>query len=189
CFKRKNREIIQYLNGKTQLSDARVTNIGKAKLQRLLKKSDGFKHLVIPTKRAKSFKNVEEYVGKHESIVMKPLGGEQGKGVYILKKKMDGNYLLGYQKEEKTLYHQDLKEFFKTNLENKRYILQKYINSRSLQGDPFDCRVHMEKNGKGEWQLAKSYIRIGVGQKVVSNINQGGGIGDVKPFLEANYGD
>src|SRR5699024_6004733 len=99
CFKRKNREVIQYLNEKTQLSDARVTNFGKAKLQRFLKKSDGFKHLVIPTTRAKSLKNVEEYVGRHESIVMKPLGGEQGKGVYILKKKMDGDYLLGYQKE------------------------------------------------------------------------------------------
>ncbi len=35
----------------------------------------------------------------------------------------------------------------------------------------------------------KKYIRIGIGQKVISNVNQGGGISEPKPFLKANFGD
>src|SRR5699024_518482 len=54
---------------------------------------------------------------------------------------------------------------------------------------PFDCRIHMEKNGDGKWVNAKNYVRIGIGQKVISNVSQGGGISDVKPFLEANFGE
>ena len=79
--------------------------------------------------------------------------------------------------------------FFKESIENKRYIIQKYISSRTLQGDPFDCRVHVEKNGAGKWVSARNFIRIGIGQKVISNVNQGGGISDPEPFLKSNFGE
>ncbi len=67
--------------------------------------------------------------------------------------------------------------------------MQKYIASRTMHGHPFDCRVHVEKDGRGKWVVARSFIRIGIGQKVISNVNQGGGIADLKPFLEANFGE
>src|SRR5699024_11223694 len=46
-----------------------------------------------------------------------------------------------------------------------------------------------EKNGQGKWAVARIFVRIGIGQKVISNVNQGGGIADLKPFLQANYPD
>jgi len=187
CFKRKNREIIRYLKERTQLSDERKVGFGKERLQTYLKGTNDFKQLVIPTLKVNSFRNIEYFVNQYNTIVMKPLGGERGKGVYILTKK-DNEYLLGYQKKEKLLSLQDLNEFFEEKLKNKRYILQKCIRSRTIQGDPFDCRIHMEKNGDGKWVNAKNYIRIGIGQKVISNVSQGGGISELKPFLEANFG-
>ncbi|MCF2620996.1 YheC/YheD family protein [Collinsella tanakaei] len=66
---------------------------------------------------------------------------------------------------------------------------QKYISSRSAAGDPFDCRVHMEKNGSGEWEPASMLVRIGIGQKIISNINEGGGMAELEPFLKANRPD
>src|SRR5699024_9385464 len=67
------------------------------------------------------------------------------------------------------------------------YVCQKYVSSRTKQGDPFDCRIHVQKAEKGEWAVLKNYIRIGIGQKVISNVNQGGGISDLVPFLKANF--
>lgn len=68
-----------------------------------------------------------------------------------------------------------------------RYVVQKYIQSRTWQGDPFDCRIHLEKNGNGHWRIIKKSIRIGIGQKVISKVNQGGGVSDCKAFLAANF--
>src|SRR5699024_10620711 len=79
--------------------------------------------------------------------------------------------------------------FFQNEIQGKSYIVQKYVQSRTVYGDPFDCRIHVEKGENGRWQNARNYIRIGIGQKVISNVNQGGGVSDPKPFLEANFGE
>src|SRR5699024_8580879 len=189
CFKRNYKEVMDYLEEKTQLSSAGRYGFDKKVLQTFLHGIENFKHLVIPTTKVNMFSDMVGFVEEHEVIVMKPLGGEKGKGVYILTKKEKNQYLLGHQKTEIFLSTQELKTFFDEKIKNKRYILQKYICSRTIQGDPFDCRVHMEKNGDGKWVNAKNYIRIGIGQKVVSNVSQGGGISDLTPFLKANYGE
>src|SRR5699024_2046187 len=108
-------------------------------------------------------------------------------GIYVLTKKAD-DYLVGYQKSEKLYSKKELEVLYKEKL-SKGYIMQKYIASKSKQGDPFDCRVHYEKNGKGKWEIAKMYIRIGIGQKVISNMNQGGGMSAPKKYLEVNFGE
>jgi len=188
CFKAKNKNIITYLRNNTLLSDDRRKTFSKEKVQSILKNDEKFAHLVIPTLRAQTFQNVIDFIDKYDTIVMKPIKGERGKGVYILRKER-GNYILGYEKEEKKLTQAELKVYFDEITKNKRYIIQKYITSKTKQGDPFDCRVHVEKNGKGQWVSARNFIRVGIGQKVISNVNQGGGISDPEPFLKANFGD
>jgi len=190
CFKDKNIKVTNYLREHTLLSDDRTNKLSKRKLQNKLKEDKQFQHLVIPTKKAKDYENLEEFLEIYPTIVMKPISGGRGRGVYILRKdKETESYILGYRTEEKRLSSHELKEFFIENIKEYNYILQKYISSRTLQGDPFDCRIHVEKNGKGKWTVARMIIRIGIGQKVMSNVNQGGGISDVEPFLKANFGE
>lgn len=187
CFNAKNIEITKYLKKNTYLTDNRTNPLTKEKLQRLLLNEKDFSHLLIQTAKVPSVVELNEFINKYNTVVLKPVGGEKGRGVYIIEKNKD-NYILGYQKRNKELSYKQLEEFVKDYLDS-TYIMQKYISSRSIQGDPFDCRIHLEKNGNGEWEVAKKYIRIGIGQKVVSNISQGGGISDSKPFLKANFGN
>src|SRR5699024_11740718 len=72
-------------------------------------------------------------------------------------------------------------------LKKTKYLMQRYIVSRKNLGDPFDCRVHLEKGANNEWKIANMFIRIGIEQSVVSNVSQGGGISRVNSFLEVNY--
>lgn len=188
CFKARNRKIMKFLRENTLLSDDRVNRLSKVDLQERLKEDEKFRHLVIPTGDADNFNEVQDYLDKYQTIVLKPVAGEKGKGVFIVKKEKK-EYSIGYQKKEKKLNEKRFIEFYEANIKNKKYMLQKYVQSRSLQGDPFDCRIHVEKNGNGEWVSARNYIRIGIGQKVVSNISQGGGVSDPEPFLKANFGD
>ncbi|WP_163969624.1 YheC/YheD family protein [Oceanobacillus halotolerans] len=190
CFHKKSKPIMNYLRVKTILSYDKKNSLNKSKLQKELKKDGQFSHLVLPTARIKSLADIETYLEKYSSIVIKPVYGEKGKGVYLLHSKENENtYILQYRKDEKTLTKEGLRRFFENKIQNKKYIVQKYVTSRTIQGDPFDCRIHVQKNGQGEWCIAKMLIRIGIGQKVISNVNQGGGISEVEPFLKANFGD
>ncbi|GAB3058657.1 YheC/YheD family protein [Virgibacillus ainsalahensis] len=188
CFKRKNKEITDYLKDKTFLSDDRTNVLTKQRLQNLLKKDPEFSHLVIPTYKLTSLDEMHDSLKKYSKIVLKPIKGLRGRGIYVLEAEGE-KYTLGYNKEKRVLNKEELAGFFKESIEHKGYILQQYVSSRTLQGDPFDCRIHVEKDQEGKWVSARNYIRIGIGQKVISNVNQGGGIANPEPFLKANFGE
>lgn len=188
CFKKVNIEKMNYIKEKTFLSDNRKNVISKIRLQNLLKEDKDFSNLIIPTHTLKEADDIVHYLDEYGTIVIKPLRGLRGRGVYILKKK-DNKYLIGFQTNEKEVDKSQIHTFFENEIKGKSYIIQKYVQSRTKYGDPFDCRVHVEKGQDGRWQTAKKYIRIGIGQKVISNVNQGGGISEPKPFLKANFGE
>ncbi|CEI80833.1 hypothetical protein BN997_00643 [Oceanobacillus oncorhynchi] len=70
-----------------------------------------------------------------------------------------------------------------------QYFSPERIYSKTNNGDPFDCRIHLEKNGQGEWEVAKNYVRIGLGENAVENVKKGTGIAEGKVFFKANYPD
>lgn len=187
-FKEKYKPVTDYLRGKTFLSDNRDNILTKEALQEYLREDPEYSHLVLPTHIVLSFDDILDYLEQYSKIVLKPSDGIQGKRIYIVEKTSD-KYIIGHNTLEKNMSKEEFYNLFIKRIENKRYLVQKYITSRSLQGDPFDCRIHVEKNGRGKWESAKNYIRIGIGQKVISNVNQGGGIADPSQFLKANYGD
>ncbi|MBP2076160.1 YheC/YheD family protein [Oceanobacillus polygoni] len=188
CFKKENREIMNYLKDKTFLSDDRSNVLSKIQLQDILKNDQKFSQLIIPTHNVTKSDDLIHYLNAYSSIVLKPLNGIRGRGVYILNKNND-HYTVGFKTIERQMDENQIATFFEDEIKGKSYILQKYIQSRTVYGDPFDCRVHVEKGEDGKWHSAKNYIRIGIGQKVISNVNQGGGVSDPKPFLKANFGE
>lgn len=187
CFKKKYKEIMDYLVKVTKLSDNNTGKINKMKLQRELKKDKSFSDLVIPTQKVKSFQTIEDIINKYNVIVLKPLGGSFGDNIYMCEKTSGEMYKVTYENIESEFNASDFKSFYIQKIKDKKYIIQKYIDSTTIQGHPFDCRINMEKDSNGNWVLAKNFIRIGIGQKTVSNISKGGGVSSTKPFLEANF--
>lgn len=187
AFNRNTREITTYLRENTILTFDKKGTPSKARLQNELYKDNNFKHLVIPTENLDSFQTLVNFLEKHPSIILKPLTGQRGEGIYSISKQNDF-YLLSYGKVEKKVNYNDVFEFYKKYLLDEKYILQKMIVSRTKNGDPFDCRIIVQKNGQAQWVIAKMLIRIGTGQKVISNTSHGGSISDPKPFLKDNFG-
>lgn len=190
--------IFEFLNSKSVLSDNRL-NLGelasnnpfiisKESINKELEKYITIKEYLIPTKQIKEFHEIDTAIDSYEKVVLKPVNGLKGKGVYLVSKLDKSRYLIEYKTEHKEIFIEDFKIMFDKEFRNGRYIVQKYVHSRTLQGDPFDCRIHLEKNGLNKWTIVKKAIRIGIGQRVISNVNQGGGIADCKQFLKANFG-
>lgn len=186
--RKKYKHVINHLQDTSTLSADRRMPLPKDKLQEVFKEDSSVSKYLIPTKNITSYDDILESLKKYKTVVLKPVFSNQGKNVFILRKEEE-SFRLGYNKEEYNLSAKEVMDFYTEKVKDKRFIIQKYIESRTPQGHPFDCRVHVEKNSKNKWRNVKNFIRIGVGQTVISNVSQGGGITNVKDFLLTTYPD
>src|SRR5699024_1024921 len=72
-------------------------------------------------------------------------------------------------------------------MEKSTFIVQQYIKSRTIDGHPFDIRVHMMKNEENEWEFVHKYPRIGLHYASIMSTDAGGYIGNLSCFLQRNY--
>nr|WP_289038019.1 YheC/YheD family protein [uncultured Allobacillus sp.] len=181
----KNKRAVQFLKEHSNLSmDRRVGS--KHEINKQIIADGTYKDLIIPYIVSSEFRPFYKFLKMHKKIILKPVDGIQGKKIYQIscsKRK----YIISSGNEEYTLSKRKLKKFYSQNIKQNKFLIQKYIHSRTLAGDPFDVRIRLEKNGKGNWSVATYLVRIGTSQKVVSNVAQGGSVNKLKPFLRANF--
>lgn len=72
---------------------------------------------------------------------------------------------------------------------SRRYIIQPYLHLTSSNGQPFDVRVLMQKNGRGAWMLTGMAVRLGNRGSLTSNLHGGGTAVSPLPFLTEEYGN
>src|SRR5699024_12196561 len=94
--------------------------------------------------------------------------------VYLVEKGMFG-YRVKYEQQNISMSEARLTEFMKDLLKH-RYIMQKYVHSQTLDGQPFNCRLHFEKNGFGDWELAAYHAKVDLEKNIVGKIEQQNGI-------------
>lgn len=182
CFKKDTRPIVEKLREQAIFTFDRKNTPSKLKLQRELQKDSYLKRFVIPTQCLKTFDELISFINIYKRVVIKPIRDQQGQSVYKIEE-VDNDYLLAFNSVTKKLSKKDLLLFYNEKLQSTKYKMQKYINSRTNNNDPFDCRVIVQKNRHGKWEIAQILIRTGIGQKVVSNTSKGGGISYPKQFL------
>lgn len=197
CWEDKEARV--YLEERCWCTDMKKNRISKGRLQTMLAKDPAVKKYAIPTLRFikkgqgqdEKLERLMEFARKHDDVVAKPVHSQRGTGVHrITFDVATGHFHVGFKTAEMDMDEERFRVYAKESFfSGKAHIVQKYVSSRSKAGDPFDCRVHVEKNGQGKWEPASMLVRIGIGQKIISNINQGGGVAELEPFLRANRPD
>lgn len=71
---------------------------------------------------------------------------------------------------------------------SRRYIIQPFLHLTTNKGQPFDVRVLMQKNGRGQWTLTGMAVRLGKCGSLTSNLHGGGTAVAPLPFLLSEYG-
>lgn len=136
------------------------------------------------------------YLQKYDALVAKPSGGSHGRGIVALfhKKENGFYYLIGRTKENASLSRRFadvnaaltwLHRFIGTSV----YIVQPYLHLRNRQGQPFDIRALMQKDGRQRWQLTGMAVRTGNPHSLTSNLHGGGKAEKIDPFLEKLFTD
>lgn len=117
---------------------------------------------------------------------MKPKSGARGTKVYFLGYNSD-DILIAIDEEKQLLSIDEFKSFISNNVKIKDYVFQKYISSRTIDGNPFDIRVHLMRNHNNEWENLIMVPRVGHDYAKISLLSNGGYIADWKGFINRNY--
>lgn len=161
----------------------------KEYIEKKLKDNNLLNELIIPSKVLSPSSDVQEIlkmVQFYKKLVFKPVNGRKGKGIFMISKQQNV-YLYEDQENDQLFNEKQMNEFFEKL--KRKFVVQKYVESKTPNGLPFDIRVHFEKNGKGNWVKVQTYARVGISNMIVSNIAKGGSVIRARLFLRSMYGE
>jgi UDP-N-acetylmuramoyl-tripeptide--D-alanyl-D-alanine ligase len=153
-----------------------------------LKKAGEFSQYLIPSEYINSVKRFFDLIDFYHKIVFKPVNGCKGQGVTFIEKIGERFHLL-IGTEDNNFSFDELSAYIAGKLQEEPYLVQPYINCKTKSGNPYDFRLHVQKNGEGQWVITTVYPRIGPVGSIVSNINSGGSTNYLTPFLKQEFGD
>jgi glutathione synthase/RimK-type ligase-like ATP-grasp enzyme len=170
----------------------------KWKIQQHLMESLELAPHLLPTAPMKAVPDILAFLEQHKVIMLKPINGKGGQGIIRLSASLsaaDG-------KPGKVGYHvknNDSKLTFSTRnavavylrriMMRGPHLMQQWIDIRNTQGQVYDIRALVQKDGKGSWQLAGLAVREGQRNKITSNLKTGGQAYEASAYLKSQFGE
>lgn len=158
----------------------------KWSVNRRLKEAKDFANYLIPTEIVKSTDHFFKFLSAFDKVVFKPIDGRKGKGIFFIVQQGDRFSVKG-EGTNRMYGKSQLNGFIKQKLVKETFIVQPYIQSVTKSGQVFDFRLHVQKNGEGEWVITTIYPRIAPQGSIIANINSGGYTNYLDPFLEHEF--
>lgn len=153
-----------------------------------LQKYNEFMQNIPPTCQISSIEDFFSFAKTYEDIVIKPSSGHHGIDLLFIKKR---NNLYEIQSEDETviLDYKKTSRFINERISKQLYIAQKYINCRTTSGQPYDFRLHVQKDIEGKWIITSIYPRISLSDSIVCNVSNKGCSTKLKTFLKTEFGE
>ncbi|MDQ0215843.1 UDP-N-acetylmuramoyl-tripeptide--D-alanyl-D-alanine ligase [Oikeobacillus pervagus] len=151
-----------------------------------LKEAKKFSNHLIPSEIIKTSDDFFKFIVAFQKVVLKPIDGRKGRGILFINKKEDV-FEVVMNSNRSNYSKQQLRELIDSTLSKGTHILQPYIQSVTRSGQVFDFRLHIQKNGKGEWVITTIYPRVAPPGSIIANINNGGFTNYLDPFLQQEF--
>lgn len=162
-------------------------SISKLEVYDKLKSTGKLDDVIIPYKKVEKVKDIFHFIDRYNEIILKPEVGSFARGVHYISRTENNKFYVVMREKEKNYNEIELRKYINDLLESSTFIVQKYINTRTIDGNPFDIRVHMMKDENDEWSFARIYPRIGFNYATISSTGMGGYIGALTGFLKRNF--
>jgi len=149
-------------------------------------------HPYLPETNLLNSENLQNMLNKYPVLFVKPGNGSLGYGIIKLKKNERGeiNYVVNRGRGRLRTQAENAGEFIKKTQKirkDKQYIVQQGIDLALYRGSPFDIRIIYQKDGRGEWQISKKFVRVAAPGSSVSNLSSGGRAEPSKKVLKYLY--
>jgi UDP-N-acetylmuramoyl-tripeptide--D-alanyl-D-alanine ligase len=134
-----------------------------------IKRFGKFADHLVPSEKVCSERALADALERCGDIVIKPSSGCRGTDVYRIGR------------------GEAISDDIRRVLALEECVAQPYINSRTKAGQPYDFRLHTQKDGENRWQ-AYVYPRISSDGGIVCNLSRGGCTCDITDFLKSEFG-
>ncbi|WNF37547.1 YheC/YheD family protein [Bacillaceae bacterium IKA-2] len=127
-------------------------------------------------------------LGKQTAILLKPLSGSQGKGIFVLTKTAEGFSLLAKKTGQpyyKQLTKNQLKHLLYKITSQHQYLIQPFLSLTDHQHRPFDLRIFLQKDSNGAWREIGRGIRRGRKGDFTSNLGSGGSVSSFDDWFQS----
>ncbi len=182
----KSSDIINKLKKKIPFTTHSIGN--KMAVYHRLKEAGELKQYLIPSEVLKGTRHFFSFLDSYRKIVFKPVNGRKGQSIVFIER-VGNDFRVLIDTIEEQLSYDELRSFIEEHLRQEDFLVQPYINCRTKGGNVYDFRLHVQKNGEGNWVITSVYPRIGALGTIVSNINNGGSMNYLVPFLKQEFGD
>jgi glutathione synthase/RimK-type ligase-like ATP-grasp enzyme len=163
---------------------------GKDRLNKLLENEPVLAdHL--PKTLTGSIQKLKMMMSQYESLVIKPVFSSLGKGIMFLEKQPGGSWILYDRREQIQKWREihftdEIPKIIENLFKKRSFIIQEKIPLASYYNRPFDLRVIVQKNSKGDWDITGLFPKVapqrGIGQgEAVSKLE------DFDSTIKANY--
>ncbi|MGM0923391.1 MAG: YheC/YheD family protein [Bacillota bacterium] len=151
-------------------------------------KAQQFTQYLIPTSKLISFKVLLDMAERYIKVIVKPLSGHKGAGIFFVEK-MGEKYNLSKDDQNYIFSKNQLIAFIENQINQDTYLVQKFITCNTKSGNVYDFRLHVQKDGDGRWVITAIYPRIGKDGSIASNLGNGGYTCFPEIFLKQEFGD
>lgn len=161
-----------------------------------LKKSKSTQHLIPHTRRMRSATTLGTVLRAFPYLYLKPESGKAGKGIMMLKfqEKERLPFRLRIQSSRKSTTYKaatlaKLWSRIRRETGHTPYIMQQGIELASSRKRPFDLRVLVQKNGKGQWSVTGIGARLAGSRSITTHVPRGGSVEDPEKLLTDLFGE
>ncbi|MGI6082073.1 MAG: YheC/YheD family protein [Limnochordia bacterium] len=127
----------------------------------------------IPATWPGSWQSIKQQLDIGQSVIIKPRIGSVGEGIVRIAP-LPRRRVLITSRSMKVLTHSALREFLRRRIHLRHYLVQQCITLAKYQERPFDLRVPVQCDGRGEWKVAGTVAKVAATHPFLTNIGQGG---------------
>lgn len=160
--------------------------ISKSTTYDIISESNIFKEFLIPYRDVDDIYDILEFLEIYSKVILKPSVGSFGDDIIYIEKKANNSFYVVLDDVKKIKTLDELTLFLKP-YDEVPMVVQQFILSKTRVGAPFDIRIHVLKDSKGEWNIANIYPRIGGVEGITSNLSNGGSTSTWAAFFKNEF--
>jgi hypothetical protein len=184
---KKCKSIVEWLKAKERVHFLGFGLPNKMELYQALSQSK-LSPYVPKTVPVSSPEMIYKLLGKMKRMIIKPINGSQGNGVYFIEKHGKQLVVKTDKKEQqitRTFVNETQFLSWVTRILNKReFLLQPYLPLVNDLDQPYDIRSLLQKDKEGNWRVMGKGIRHGKSGGIISNMSAGGEVTDFSSWLK-----
>ncbi|WP_409303880.1 YheC/YheD family protein [Peribacillus sp. SCS-155] len=183
----KAEEIVDYLYERIPFTSHSVGD--KLGVYQRIERGEEFKSYLIPTEEIKEINQVYEMLDRFPEVIIKPLSGSQGGGIVLIKKAESGDFDITESGTDHSLTKEELSILLTDRIKEMEYLVQPFMAFKMKEGQVYDFRLHVQKDGKGNWTITTIYPRVGYIGSITANLGSGGYTCYLDGFLQKQFQD